>query len=75
MSVTASSWKRPRGKSTPNNYEQVRSDFDIWAPAAIKDSIADKHNNNDMEVDGIIKDKLIHNICWVLGADEESEGF
>ena len=67
--------EKATGKSTPIQYEHGRYYVDIWAPAAIKSSIADKKNNNDMEVDGIIKYKPINNRCWVLGTDEESEGF
>ena len=62
--------EKTTGKSTPIKYEHGRYDFDIWAPAINKSSIASK-SSDDVDCGHLGK----NNKCWVLGADDEDEGF
>ena len=64
--------EKSSGISTPIKYEHGRYYFDIWVQAPINKSIKQK-GSDDMDTSNInrVKNKRI----WVLGTDDQSEGF
>ena len=72
------------GRTTPIKYEHGRYFFDIWAPAPIKNNIKKQTSSDDMDTsNNKIKGNMeantnstqFSNRCWVLGTENEDEGF
>ena len=60
------------GRSTPIKYEHGRYDFDIWVQPPIKTCKKQK-DDDDMDTSNI--NRVKGNRFWVLGADDQAEGF
>ena len=66
--------EKTSGISTPIKYENGRYYFDMWVPAPIKSRIK-KKRENDMELDQFGNSINRGNRFWVLGTDDQYEGF
>ena len=69
--------EKSSGKPTPTKYENGRYFFDIWTPAFIKKHDIKQKGNDDMDCSQFGKINSINrkNRFWVLGADDQEEGF
>ena len=65
--------KSLQGRLPPIKYEHGRYFFDIWAPAPIKKIAKKQQDSDDMDTSNI--NIIKNNRFWVLGTDDQSEGF